>query len=544
MPAAPSTRICVPIIAADPPIADQAAAALAAGADLIELRVDRIGDLAAVEDFLATKPAIPIILTIRTRDEGGDWDGDDADRIALIEHLGLQNPGYIDLELATWRRSPNLRQKVLLVAQRHRAESSATTADGMNSDRPRNQLILSEHNLRGTPTDLASRFAALAAESPSIAKIVTTARDAADGLRLLIELARHPDRDRFIALAMGEAGIATRVLARKFGAFLTFATLAPDAQSAPGQPSIAELHERYRWNSIDTDTAVYGIAGFPVSHSRSPDWHNRAMAHAGVNGVYVPLPVAPTYDDFAAFMSLVDAHAELGIRGLSITIPHKEHAFRWLADRAKGAAITISPLATRCRAVNTLARCADGGWFADNTDATGFLAALDAATAPATPDGPDRFGSALILGAGGVARAVIAALRDRGIAITIANRTAQRAAALAAEFSLTAVPWAQRETVRADLLVNCTSVGMSPNDDETPIPAASLRKFAAVADTVYAPAIPRRLASIECLANETRVLAEARTAGIATRITGDALFEAQAAAQFRIWHNIDIATLG
>ncbi|MBK9127790.1 MAG: type I 3-dehydroquinate dehydratase [Phycisphaerales bacterium] len=516
------TRLCVPIVSTDPPLAVQVCAARDAGADLVELRVDLIGDIAAVEALLASPLPIPAIVTIRAASEGGHWDGDDDARIALLERLGLRLPGYVDLELAAWMRSANLRQKVCLVARPRDASGEPAV------DRSKNALILSHHDTRGTPPNLDAVFEALDSSPATVAKAVFTAADASDALRVLVELERRGKRRDWIALAMGDAGLVTRVLARKFGAFLTFATLEAGAESAPGQVTIGTLRGLYRWDALRPATRVFGVVGWPVAHSLSPHLHNAAMHADAVDGVYVPLPVQPSEAAFMRFMDLVAANSQLDISGLSVTIPHKEHALRWLEARGKGGSPCfgmasggyVDNEARRCGAVNTLTRDADGAWHGTNTDVIGVRDALDDA---AVFDDPRRsVRRALVLGAGGAARAVLTALSGRGVGVTVSSRRHEAAAALARDFGADAAAWDERERVAADLVVNCTPIGMWPAADASPMPAQALRPDQVVFDTVYRPAC-------------TQLLADARAAGCRT-VAGTEMFIRQAAAQYQTWH--------
>ncbi len=495
------TALAVPLIQLDSPLAQQVSAARAAGADLIELRVDLLGDSAAIAELLEreqeSRGDAPYLLTIRSAAEGGGWDGGDDERVALYERLGLLQPGYLDVEWATWQRSANLRQKIGLVAE--------TGAEP--GTRAKNRLILSWHELRETPADLAARLDPFDAPASAIRKAVFTTRDAFDGWRIADELRRRGAGAPWILLGMGEGGLLTRVLAKKFGGFLTFAALDEDSLAAPGQPTIATLRELYRWDALGPATGVYGVVGWPVAHSQSPRLHNAAMARAGIDGVYLPMPILPERERFVAFMDFLAARPELGVRGLSVTIPHKEHALQWLRERG-GA---ISDIALRCGAVNTL-QCDRGRWSGDNTDAAGALRALQGLTP----------GRAHVLGAGGAARAVIAALQTAGWQVRIYGRDARRTAEVARELGCEWRIWEERARTRCDLLANCTQVGMSPNEDESPYPAAALRKEMTVFDTVYQP-------------EQTRLLRAAADCGAAVR-SGLTMFRAQAALQFECWH--------
>ncbi|RMF84700.1 MAG: type I 3-dehydroquinate dehydratase [Planctomycetota bacterium] len=501
------TLLATSLVDADEPLADQVADAGRRGADIVELRVDRIGDVGAVEELLRAPRCVPLILTVRTADEGGAWDGEEAERIALVERLGLLGPGYVDVEWASWRRSANLRQKVGLVCER---------SDRLGGDRPLNKLILSHHDLRGTPEDLDAVAEPLAAEPAAVAKLVFTARDATDALRVLCMLHRYAQRRPTIALAMGEPGLATRVLAPKFGGFLSFASRGVGRESAPGQPTLEELRGVYRWDEINPATGVYGVVGWPVHHSRSPYIHNAALRESAIDAVYLPFPVAPTPAAFERFMRAAIA-PELDIRGLSVTLPHKVHALRWLRD----AGGVLDEHATRCGAVNTLVRGEGGRWSGHNTDVVGALralehcAGLDAARL--------RGEQTVVLGAGGVARAVTYALVSAGAKVTIYNRTRARSEALAAEFGCRWGEWDQRTTARGRLLANCTSIGMDSAAGETPMPADALRAFDVVFDTIYTP-------------KETQLLRDAVRQGVGV-VDGVTMFVEQAARQFELWHD-------
>lgn len=513
------TLLCVPITQREPPLAEQVREAREAGADLVELRVDCIDDVEAVAELLRGPRELPMIVTIRPVEEGGQWDGPEADRIALIERLSLLRPGYVDIEWAAWQRSANLRQKVGLVGRRI---DEPPVGETLRLARPRDVMILSHHDLGGVPADLTPIFDGLAAAPAGVIKGAFLARDASDAILVLEELRRRVQQFSaagsgrgVIALAMGEAGVCTRVLARKFGAYLTFAGLRAGAESAPGQIPVRELREVFRWEEIGPGTGVYGVVGWPVGHSRSPQVHNAAMRARGINGVYVPLPVGPQWADLSAFLDRLSDSPWLDLHGLSVTLPHKIHALRWLEQHGH----TVSELARRCGAVNTLTRRPDGSWEGDNTDAAGALTTLE----EFEPLPPSR--NAAILGAGGVAGAIAAALLGRGCRVTIFNRTPGRAAQLAARLGCAWAPWERRPGEGVQLIINCTPVGMWPQVEGTPLEAERIPPGALVFDTVYHPP-------------QTRLLREARQRGCRVR-GGEEMFIWQAALQFRRWHGVD-----
>ncbi|MDX2198487.1 MAG: type I 3-dehydroquinate dehydratase [Phycisphaerae bacterium] len=526
------TRIIVPIVDLHAPLKAQAFTAYAADADLVELRADLIGDPDAIADYLAIPDRPPCILTIRSAAEGGAWEGSESERISLIERLGLLNPGFIDVELSTWRASANIRQKIGLVCQRLRGgePENATT-------RAKNQLILSVHDFQGMSA-WDRDWDELRGSPAHMLKMAVTPADSCDALRILARYraARESGEARGLMLiGMGEAGAATRVLGKCCYAWGTYAPIDASRTSAPGQIDLRALWLSHRWGSLWRGTKIYGVIGWPVAHSRSPEVHNSLMKERGIDGVYVRFPVAPDYASFAAFMDQA-AHGQHlpTFAGFSVTIPHKEHALRWLVERGG----VVSPRAARIGAVNTLAaaRLARGAgdvtgsaelrpdaWLGENTDYDGVVAMLHAAVGDESGVRGLRGEAAAILGAGGAARAAIAALQELGLRCTIYNRTPERARALAADFPhATAAAWDQRLRHGCRVIVNCTSVGMHPEIDASPLPASAIAPAKIVLETIYTP-------------RETRLVRDAIAAGCRVGV-GEVIFAAQAAAQARLWH--------
>jgi shikimate dehydrogenase len=244
-----------------------------------------------------------------------------------------------------------------------------------------------------------------------------------------------------------------------------------------------------------------GVLGWPVSHSRSPQMHNAALAQLGLKDWhYQRLPVPPE-----VFEETVRGLPAVGFVGANVTIPHKEAALA-LADEATDAARAIG-------AANTLSFGVDGAISAANTDAPGILTAL--AAIDRAPAGQ----TALVLGAGGSARAVAYALREAGAArVAVWNRSSDRAVALASDLGVDAVT----RPITADLLVNCTSVGLADgNFKDLPIDADALGTYATVADLVYR-------------AGGTELIATASSAGCAV-VDGLEVLVRQGALSFQAW---------
>jgi 3-dehydroquinate dehydratase/shikimate dehydrogenase len=313
---------------------------------------------------------------------------------------------------------------------------------------------------------------------------------------------------------MGEIGMPTRILAGRAGSPFTFATFHEDRLLAPGQIGWRQMRDVYHFDAITSATRVYGVVADPVGHSLSPVVHNAALAAAGIDAVYVPFRVpAEQIDEF------LSSAGRWPLAGLSVTIPHKESVLRHCRVE--------DDLVRSIRAANTLTFSAQG-IAAHNTDATAAVESLEAALRDQETrlDGAgERVKTALVLGAGGAARAVAFGLRQRNVDVTVAARTLDRARKIAADVGCRAIDWAQRYRLEYDCLVNATPLGMHPNVDETPYESQHLRPYMVVFDTVYNP-------------ENTLLVKEARQIGCRT-VTGVDMFVRQAAIQFRIWHGRD-----
>lgn len=261
---------------------------------------------------------------------------------------------------------------------------------------------------------------------------------------------------------------------------------------------------------ISGKARLAGILGYPVGHSKSPRLHNHWIAQYGLDAAYVPLPVAPEY-----LAEAVRALRQFNFAGGNVTVPHKEAVLELVDD--------LDPLAARIGAVNTLVIGADGRLAGSNTDAVGFLLNLKE-----VPDFSSAAGPAVILGAGGAARAACAALLQDGVPeIRLVNRSLERARILAADLGGPIVPidWSGREEAleNAALLVNSTSLGMI-GQPPLEISLDRLPETALVNDLVYAPL-------------ETGLLAAARSRGNRSA-DGIGMLLHQARPGFKAWFGI------
>jgi 3-dehydroquinate dehydratase/shikimate dehydrogenase len=489
----------------------QAREAVAEGARLVEWRIDELAaEPTTAAELVARSPA-PAIATCRGRAEGGAFAGAPEERAALYEALAAAErpPRYVDVEFGAWQGSEALRRRLAEALARGRRADLHTS------------LILSLHDFQGRPADLLRRIEAMTAEPAcDVIKVAWQARSLRDNLEAFDLL--HERRKPTIALCMGESGLMSRVLAPKFGALLVYASGRAGAETAPGQPTVGRL-KTLGFDRVGPRTAVYGVIGWPVGHSLSPAVHNAGFESAGHDGVYLPLPVPPEYEHFKATVGSFLDHPRLDFRGASVTAPHKEHLLRFVTERG-GA---VDPAAGRIGAANTLWVDGQGSPCCANTDAPALVQALAGAGGPA----PRNLAGArvAVLGAGGMARAAVAALGDAGATVVVFNRTQARAEALAAEFNgRPGRVGAGRPGAAGcgcfDAIVNCTVVGMQggPAAGRSPLPeGVPLDGRVTVLDTVYAP-------------RRTSLLRQAELAGART-VGGIEVFLHQAARQFERW---------
>jgi 3-dehydroquinate dehydratase/shikimate dehydrogenase len=452
------------------------------GIRLVELRLDYIQGNVQVKRLLQARPC-PAIITCRRKSDGGRWEKSEEERLLVLRTAIVEGAEYVDLE-----------DDIAAAVPRYGAT----------------KRIVSHHDFHKTPADLAAIHRRLASMDADIVKIAAMANHPTDNLRML-EMVRA-SRVPTVGICMGDIGMPTRVLGGRVGAPFTFATFHDDRVLAPGQIGWRQMRDVYRYESISATTGIFGVVADPVAHSLSPVVHNAALAESGIDAVYLPFRVPA--EQIGEFLT------EAGrwpLAGLSVTIPHKETVLKHAANQ--------DDLVRSIGAANTLS-FGPAGIAAFNTDATAAVESLEAAIRDQeSPEPTEGVGvkTALVLGAGGAARAVAFGLRKRGVDVTVSSRTLERSKKIAGEVGCKSVDWAARYRLPYDCLVNATPVGMHPNVDETPFDREHLRPYMIVFDTVYNP-------------ENTLLIKEARVTGCRI-VTGVDMFVRQAAIQFGIWHH-------
>ncbi|HEY0786532.1 MAG TPA: type I 3-dehydroquinate dehydratase [Acidobacteriaceae bacterium] len=488
----PGYRICVAVAGATAAeLMNRATTALSENR-LIELRLDALPQPALAHPLLqqlsTLYPTAILLATCRRTVAGGAFHGTAAEEMAILASAARHGCALVDLAMESADEATPAQLQHFRAGLR-----AAGTA-----------CLLSSHDFVHTG-DLQQTFFRLAHHAPDLAKIVCTAATLSDNLPLLRLLGEPSDIPR-IGIAMGEPGLASRVLALRAGALFTFASAAEGQATAPGQLTAGALRSLYRADQLGPETRVYGVAGQPLQHSLSPRMHTAAFATLGIDAVYLPLATASAAE-------LMHFARELPVHGLSVTMPLKRDVLSYLD--------WIDPLAARVGACNTLVRTESGAWHGYNTD-------VDAVIGPLEKRLPLPGARVLVLGAGGAARAAVFGLSARGADVWILNRTPASAHRLAAEAGARVAEPSMLTPASFDVLLNATPAGMQqataidlqgePGREPDPEPPLCARL---VFDMVYNPL-------------ETPLLQRARAEGLPL-IPGVEMFVSQGARQCELW---------
>jgi 3-dehydroquinate dehydratase/shikimate dehydrogenase len=442
----------------------------------IELRLDWLAtdtERSKLLAYLKTKrpKAATFLATCRRKGAGGRFTGSiDAQLYWLIQarEAGCQ---WCDIEIETMRKLPDQSAREYAVPSR---------------------IMLSIHDFHRTPELRPSIHLPSHSEVDAV-KIAAQSSTITDSVRLLRWVRQSRD---CIAVPMGEVGLPARILALREGSTLAYAPVA--AATAPGQIRLRDFKHLYRAHELNRRTRVFGVVGDPVGHSLSPLMHNTAFAARKVNGVYLPFLVR----NLADFLSAVP---EFGIRGFSITLPHKQEILRYLKD--------CEALAADIGAVNTVVVRGDGSLSGFNSDYVGVLRSLEKKLNLANS-------RVLVFGAGGSARAAAFALSRAGASVVVCARRESAARELARAVDGEAIPRRALRSERFDALLNTTPVGMHPHAEISPLSAGELH-CRIVMDFIYRP-------------ERTELLKLAASKGIVT-VSGVEMFLAQGIAQWELW---------
>jgi 3-dehydroquinate dehydratase/shikimate dehydrogenase len=427
-------------------------------ADLAELRVDCLDadERLYVRQF-PELAGIPVILTVRRDVDGGYFTSGEGARLKLLAN-GLAyanadsrfNFAYVDIEEDF--NVPSL-------------EEAARTFG--------TRIIRSCHDLKGTINDISAKIKSMKHAGDEIVKVAVSVKTTRDVLNVFRASNTFINQDK-ILICMGHYGIFSRILAERFGSFLTYSSALSESviPGAPGQMDVRELSELYRFSKITKKTKVYGVVGNPLKSSVSPWFFNTILNLEDADSVYVPFPAT----DIGDFMELAE---EMGVQGLSITVPYKETVLPYIAEK--------SAIVQSIGACNTLYR-KDDKWLGDNTDYSGFTASLLNFLGKKNL----KRQKITIIGAGGVSRAVTAEVFNMGGKALVLNRTAHKAKNIASRYNFR---WGGLDNQGIDLMskyndiiIQTSSVGMEGYDESEPLELYNFTGKEAVMDLIYTPA--------------------------------------------------------
>jgi 3-dehydroquinate dehydratase/shikimate dehydrogenase len=442
----------------------------------VELRLDWLVDNRQITHFLrrlaATPPQATMIATCRRREAGGRFRGTIAKQLFFLAEALRAGCSWYDLEIETASQCPPELLDVFL-GEGHR--------------------LLSAHFFRARKSrDWKSLITKLRRFKSDAIKVAAECSSLRESLHLL----RLSHGKRNVIVPMGDVALPVRVLALRQSSALTYAPV--ENATAPGQIPLDAMTNLIRADKLRQKTQIYGVIGNPISHSLSPQLQNAGFQARKMDAVYLPFLV----HDLPDFLHAIDP---VGIRGFSVTLPHKQSILRHLDD--------CDPLAAAIGAVNTVVVRGGKKLYGYNTDYVGVLRALEQRM-------PLRGSRVLILGAGGAARAVAFALAQSGASVCICARRPEKAKALAKLVEGTVTPRASIRREFFDAIVNATPVGMHPKVNQSPLEESELN-CRLVFDLIYRPLM-------------TKLLQLASRRGIDT-VSGLEMFIAQGAAQWEIW---------
>lgn len=420
--------------------------------DICELRLDLLSpsEVAKAADF-PSMVDIPVILTLRRVSDGGKCTlQEKARRSLLIDTMKNGGFSYVDIEDDVKKSD---------------VEEAAHSL-GM-------KVIRSYHDFEGVPADIFSRVHSLASRG-DVAKIAVTPHNTADVMTLFRINEELKDVPKII-IGMGEWGVATRILYKKMGSILTFGSNGKAV--APGMISARELKLLYRADQLNDNTGIYGIVGNPVMHSLSPQIHNPGFHKIHYNAVYVPF----LSESIRSFLTLAEM---LRMRGFSVTVPFKVDVVKYLGN--------ITREVKQIGSCNTVVRVPNM-WKGTNTDYYGFIHPIEKEI------DDDRIKSALVIGAGGAAKAIVWALKMRNVKVMIVNRTKSKADELARLYGVgsDSLDNISQYEGKVDLVVQATNMGLHPYEDVNPAEKFHFSGKEIAYDIVYKPKYTKFLLAAE-----------------------------------------------
>jgi 3-dehydroquinate synthase len=487
----PAPRLCVSVM---PQYATDIATILQRASetkpDLIELRVDMmpLEEVHAVDwAYIRAQTQIPLLITCRSRDEGGYFIGTAADRLQVYQRAIAAGVEWIDVEFA------------------NAAEVLPMLPIGLTT-----KVVLSHHILSGgvSEEELREKLDEMSSVFANVYKLIFTADDVQSSLVAvnLLEYAKSHFLNVVIH-AMGEFGEPSRIVGAVRGNEWTYTALSGDSTTAVGQITQHEARNVYFLHEKSAPTSIYGLLGFPTRQSKGKFLHNALynLLPNKRNLLYMNFPTPDAAPFWRGWKDMLS--------GLSITIPHKEAIFKLLDE--------ISDEAKQSGVCNTAAHV-DGRWKGFNTD---VLAIEDCLKEYAKEL---QFGT-LVVGTGATTQSAIAALRRLGVSnnsIFVIGRNRARVGSLTSKFKVRGITENEYGSLDIGAIIQTTSVGMTPHVDDMPYGSELFRRGLVVMDVVYNPIRTKYIQTAEfekCIT-----------------VTGDEMFIRQAAHQFRLFTGVEV----
>ena len=433
--------------------------------DIVELRVDCL--LPDERLYIRKFPALaglPCILTIRRTNDGGFYDAGEAARTTLFARAlvyadqdSRKNFAYIDME------------------NDYNVSSLQDAALAFGT-----KIIRSYHNMTGMVSNIADMVKQMRTTGFEIPKIACMPQSLSDVTQMFKQAKSITDFEH-ILIAMGPLGQPTRILANKMNSCITYVSPKQDGSilSEIGQIDPITLNETYNFRNIDERTTLYGITGYPLNATASPELHNKGYQKHGMNSLYIPVRAKKIEE-------ALDFAQEVGIQGMSVTVPHKEEVLSHLT--------TISEAVGDIGASNTIIRHGED-WLGYNTDAEGFQRSLLEFLGVKNL----RRCKVAIIGAGGAARAIAYVVKKLKGKACIFNRTLSKAKSLAQEYGFDYAPLTSESLhkleIYSSLIIQTTSIGLGVGEKEIsgpkndPIYFYNFKGYESVYDIIYHPQV-------------------------------------------------------
>lgn len=404
-------------------------------ADLLELRLDHFSkrDAPFLSELMSQYP-IPMIFTLRSKEQGGLYQGSKMDYFEEICSVAECGPAYLDVEYILPKEY----------------------VERLSLKFPQQHFIISQHHFKKQQESLQMLLDGMPKVRRAFYKIAKIVDHCSETLQELISAKKIPG---LIPICMGEEGQLSRILAPVIGSPISYATLNENHLSAPGQLTAKMLKDVYQYSSININTSLYGLIGDPVTKSIGHYAHNALMKKLNLNAIYVKMKV-----EEESLLKVLKLCLTLGFKGLSVTMPLKEKIIPFLDE--------VDEIAHQIGSVNTVL-IKNGRLIGSNTDGIGALNSIE------------QYGSVkdkklIILGSGGAARAIIYEARKRGAQVTILNRTKAKAQDLAKRFDCHSDSLSNMEKYAIegyDLIVNCTPESL-PIDSQFIVEKATVMEIA------------------------------------------------------------------